>query len=500
MVTASAPTAPLLAMRSIEKSFPGVKALKGIDLTLHRGEVLALMGENGAGKSTLIKVLAGVHQPEDGTITLDGDAVAFASPLDAQAQGIAVIYQEFNLIPHLTVRENILLGHEQSRFGFVNKAEERQRVHAVLHQMGVRINPEAVCSTLSVAEQQLVEIAKALSVGARLLVMDEPSAALTNQEVEALFSLIADLKAQGIGIIYISHRLDEIYAIADRVTVLRDGSYIGTEALADVSREQLIEMMVGRSLENEFPKAQHPIGEVRLKVDGLMGLKLSAPVSFEIRSGEVVGLTGLVGAGRTELARLIFGADRATSGRVSLDGKPLTIHSPRDAIQAGICLLTEDRKAQGLVLGRSARENFALGNMSRWSNFGWLDQQHERSTFGSYIDSLKIKVAGQEQRAQHLSGGNQQKVLLARWLEANTDVLIFDEPTRGIDVGAKYEIYLLINRLAEQGKAILMISSELPEILGMSDRILVMHEGRLRGEVTDVAGASQEQLLAMAVG
>ncbi|MEM1095968.1 MAG: sugar ABC transporter ATP-binding protein, partial [Bacteroidota bacterium] len=297
-----------------------------------------------------------------------------------------------------------------------------------------------------------------------------------------------------------SHRLDEIYAIADRVTVLRDGTYIGTEAVADVSRDHLIEMMVGRSLENEFPKAQHPIGNVRLKVDGLMGPRLSAPASFEICSGEVVGLTGLVGAGRTELARLIFGADAATAGSVSLDGQPLAINSPKDAIQAGICLLTEDRKAQGLVLGRSARENFALGNMKRWSRFGWLNQPHERDTFGSYIESLKIKVAGQEQRAQHLSGGNQQKVLLARWLEANTDVLIFDEPTRGIDVGAKYEIYLLINRLAEQGKAILMISSELPEILGMSDRILVMHEGQLRGEVTDVASATQEQILAMAVG
>ncbi len=490
----------LLAMHGIEKTFPGVRALKGVDLTLARGEVHAVVGENGAGKSTLIKILSGVHQPNGGTIALDGEAVHFATPLAAQEAGIAVIYQEFNLIPALTVRENILLGHEQTRAGFVDKAAERAKVQALLHRMKVFIPTEAVCSTLSVAQQQLVEIAKALSVGARILVMDEPTATLTTQEVEQLFAIIADLKAEGIGIIYISHRLEEVFALADRVTVLRDGAYIGTHATADVDREQLIEMMVGRSLENEFPKVAAELGPPRFEAEGLSRRGAVSDVSFAIRRGEVLGLTGLVGAGRTEVARLIFGADPLDAGTMRLDGQPLVVPSPRAAIQQGISLLTEDRKAQGLVLGLGARENYALPNLGRWSSLGFIQRRTERARFADFIDSLKIKVAYQDQPVQHLSGGNQQKVLLARWLEANAEVVIFDEPTRGIDVGAKYEIYLLINRLAAQGKAILMISSELPEVLGMSDRILVMHEGRIGGEITDVAGATQEDILALAMG
>jgi ABC-type sugar transport system ATPase subunit len=491
--------APLLEMEGIQKAFPGVQALKGVRLDLHRGEVLAVVGENGAGKSTLIKVLAGVHAPDAGSIRIEGEEYRFANPLDAQRAGIAVIYQEFNLIPALTVRENILLGHEHTRIGFFSRPEETAAVEALFTRMNVRIDPHAVCSTLSVAQQQLVEIAKALSLGARILVMDEPSATLTNQEVDTLFAIIRDLQRQGIGVIYISHRLDEIFAIADRVTVLRDGAYIDTRHVREVDREGLIERMVGRSIDNEFPKVRRPVGEVRLEVRGLAA-SLDAPgVSFAIHRGEVLGLTGLVGAGRTELARLIFGADRVAKGEVWLDGRPLRIRSPREAIREGICLLTEDRKAQGLVLGLSSRENFALPNLGHWSRRGFIARKEERQHFGRYVESLKIKLSHQDQLVRNLSGGNQQKVLLARWLESNSDVVIFDEPTRGIDVGAKYEIYLLMNELAAAGKAILMISSELPEVLGMSDRVLVMHEGRISGEIADVGRATQEEVMALAV-
>ena len=366
--------------------------------------------------------------------------------------------------------------------------------------MHVRLNPEAVCGDLSVAQQQLVEIAKSLSTGARIIVMDEPSATLTNQEVEKLFAIIEDLKSQGIGIIYISHRLDEIFELADRVTVLRDGEYIGTKAIGDVNRDMLIEMMVGRSIENEFPKEAATPGDVRLEIRDLTDDASKPGVSFSVRSGEILGLTGLVGAGRTELARLIFGADRVAGGEIIIDGTRRTIRSPQDAIAQGICLLTEDRKVQGLVLGLSSRENFALPNMNHWSRWGFISRSTEKDQFGGYIDSLKIKLSHQDQLAKNLSGGNQQKVLIARWLESNSDIIIFDEPTRGIDVGAKYEIYLLMNELAASGKAIIMISSELPEVLGMSDRILVMHEGRISGEITDVANTTQEDILSLAVG
>ena len=492
--------APLLSVEKIEKSFPGVKALKGVNLDLRRGEVHAIVGENGAGKSTLIKILAGVHKADAGSMRVDGKPVHFNNPIEAQEAGIAVIYQEFNLIPALTVRENILLGHEKSNWGFFSKKHESEVVQQLFDKMNVRMDPEAICADLSVAQQQLVEIAKSLSVGARIIVMDEPSATLTNQEVDTLFEIVKDLKEQGIGIIYISHRLDEIFEIAERVTVLRDGEYIGTHGIDSVDKDGLIEMMVGRSIDNEFPKHHHPIGEVRLKVEDLAHTSNGHGVSIEVRRGEVLGLTGLVGAGRTELARLIFGADRAARGTITLDGKILSIKSPLDAINSGICLLTEDRKAQGLVLGLSSRENFALANLNHWSKGGFVSSKEERSRFASYIESLKIKLSHQDQLAQNLSGGNQQKVLIARWLESNSDVIIFDEPTRGIDVGAKYEIYLLINKLAEAGKAIVMISSELPEVLGMSDRILVMHEGHISGEITDVPNTTQEDIMMMAVG
>ncbi|MEO2028443.1 MAG: sugar ABC transporter ATP-binding protein [Fuerstiella sp.] len=491
-------TAPLLKMSGIEKSFPGVQALSDVSLKLHRGEVLALMGENGAGKSTLIKTLGGAHQPDAGTIEIDGKRVDLSSPMAAIEAGIGVIYQEFNLIPALSAWENIFLGREQSGL-LVARSDERSRAAALFERLGVQVPLDVPSRQLSIAQQQLVEIAKALSQDVRILVMDEPSAALTPLEVEKLFGIIRELRSQGIGIIYISHRLDEIFDIADTITVLRDGRYVGDAPASEMTRRLLIEMMVGRSIENEFPKQAAEIGDARLVVTGLCRGAAVRDVSLEVRRGEVLGLTGLVGAGRTELVRLIFGADTWDSGQITLDGQRLNINSPRDAIRAGICLLTEDRKTQGLVLCRSVRENFGLPNVKHLSVFGVMQQRQERGAFAGYVDSLTIRIPHQEQLAKNLSGGNQQKVVLAKWLQLNAEVLIFDEPTRGIDVGAKHEIYQLMNELTAQGKSIIMISSELPEVIGMSDRILVMHEGRITGEITDVASTTQENIIELAI-
>lgn len=489
----------LLEMRDIRKTFPGVRALDGVDLRLFPGEVLALLGENGAGKSTLIKMLGGAHSPDSGTILIDGVPVDLSSPQAANAAGVGVIFQEFNLVPELTAWENIFLGREK-RFGFAAKTHERQRALELFQRIGVDVPVNAGCGELSVAQQQIVEIAKALSQDVRLIVMDEPSAALTPQEVSRLFDIIRDLKSSGIGVVYISHRLDEIFEIADRITVLRDGQHVGDAAVSDISRQQMIEMMVGREIENEFPKEPSEVGEPRLVVNSLNRADAVRDVSFSACRGEVLGFTGLVGAGRTETMRLVFGADRADSGSMTLDGRTLHIRQPADAIREGICLLTEDRKSQGLVLGLSVRENFGLPNLSTLSTAGFVNQTRERKLFDEYVDKLQIKTPNTEQLAKNLSGGNQQKVVLAKWLQRNAEVIIFDEPTRGIDVGAKYEIYMLMNELARQGKVIIMISSELPEVLGMSDRIIVMHEGRITGEIRDVENATQQQIMELAVG
>jgi len=499
MVASPSPI-PLLSMRGIDKSFPGVHALRKVDLQLHAGEVLALLGENGAGKSTLIKVLSGAHLPDGGSIRIQGEDPQITSPVDAQRCGVAVIYQEFNLVPALCARENIFLGQERTRVGFVHHGNEQRSAQELFERMGVTIDPEAPCRTLSIAQQQVVEIAKALALSARIIVMDEPSATLTLKEVERLFAVVRELKSQGIGIIYISHRLEEIFEIADRVTVLRDGLHMGTHPIADLTRKGLIEMMVGRKLEEDFPKRRCKPGGERLVVEGICRDGFVDNVSFSVHASEVLAVTGLVGAGRTETARLIAGADPCDAGTIKLDGLTLAVRSPREAIRAGIGLLTEDRKAHGLVLVHSVRHNFGLPNLSWLSRLHWINARRERDEFARYVDSLQIKIPHQDQLAKNLSGGNQQKVVLAKWLARQCDVIIFDEPTRGIDVGAKYEIYLLINQLAAEGKAIIMISSELPEVLGMADRILVMHGGRISGEITDVSNANQQDIMQLAIG
>ncbi len=490
---------PLLEMRNVSKTFPGVKALQDVSLTLAKGEVLALLGENGAGKSTLMKVLGGAHRPDSGEILIDGKSLEIHSPHESQSAGIAIIYQEFNLVPGLSAADNIFLGQEKTRAGFIARGEERRKAAELFKRLEIEINPDELCRNLTVAQQQIVEIAKALSLDARILVMDEPSAALTTREVERLYAIIRELKSQGIGIVYISHRLEEIFLACDRISVLRDGRNVGEKRVDEVTRKGLIEMMVGRELKDEFPPRESHIGKPRLEVKGLKRGKAVRDVSFEVRAGEILGMTGLVGAGRTETVRLIFGADKREAGQIILDGKELRLRNPRDAIAARIGLLTEDRKLQGLVLLHSVRENFALPNLDWLSSFGFVNQKQERVSFAGYVDSLKIKIPHQEQPTRNLSGGNQQKIVLAKWLARNCEVLIFDEPTRGIDVGAKYEIYCLMNELAAKGKCIIMISSELPEILGLSDRILVMHEGRITGEISDMKNATQEQIMDLAV-
>ncbi len=491
----------LLEMSGIVKRYPGVVAVDGAELTLKPGEVHCLVGENGAGKSTLMKILAGAIQPDAGEIRLAGEAVRIESPNHAQRLGISMIYQEFNLTPFQSVAENIFLGREP-RYGrtpIIDWPTLYADAQALLTRIRVSLDVHKPVYQCSVAEQQMVEIAKALAFNAQVIVMDEPSATLTDHELDALFELIRVLKQQNIGIIYISHRLEEIFTLGDRVTVMRDGAYIATNAVADVTRDAIIKMMVGRELKDEFPKETFERGAERLRVEGLRREGLFEDVSFAVHTGEIVGLTGLVGAGRTEVVRAIFGADTLDAGQIYLDGDAVQIRSPREAIRRGIGLLTEDRKNQGLVLGMSVRENATLANLKALVRGGFLQQRKERDAASKFVRELQIKTPTIEQTVQNLSGGNQQKVVLAKWLFTQSNVLIFDEPTRGIDVGAKVEIYKLMNELVRRGVAVLMISSELPEAIGMCDRILVMHAGRIAGELSREE-ATQERIMRLATG
>jgi len=491
---------PVLSLRGIRKAFPGVIALDGVDLDLQAGEVHVLLGENGAGKSTLMKIISGAVARDSGDIVIEGVPVELTGPRHAQELGIGIIYQEFNLVPHLTAAENILLGREPKLFpGVIDQRRLVREAQQQLDDLGVALAATERVSRLSVAQQQMVEVAKALSLNARVLIMDEPTSALTTQEITELFDAIRRLKKRGVAIVYISHRMEELFAIGDRVTVLRDGRHVGTRAIGETTMTELVRLMVGRDLTEHFPKRQAAIGEEILRVEALRRNGILHDVSLSLRRGEVVGLAGLMGSGRTELARAIFGADRIDGGQIFVHGKPCAVRSPRDAIALGIGFLTEDRKQQGLVLVLSVQENICLPSVSRLARAGCTQPARETEMTAQRIAELRIKTPGPHQRVMNLSGGNQQKVVLAKWLCTEADILIFDEPTRGIDVGSKVEIYQLINQLAARGAAILMISSELPEIVGLSDRILVMNGGRIAGEFT-AAEATQEKLLAAALG
>jgi len=488
-------------MQGISKAYPGVQALSNVDFEVRAGEVHALVGENGAGKSTLMKILAGAETKDSGRILLDGRLVEDLTPQKAMSLGIGIIYQEFNLVPYLSAAENIFLGREpRLRIpGFIDFRRMYAEAQRIVDGLGANFDVRRPVASLSVAQQQMVEIAKATSQKAKVIAMDEPSATLTEHELASLFRLIRSLKESGVGIIYISHRLEEVSEIADRVTVLRDGQLVGTRSVQDVTRDEIIRMMVGRELTEMIPKQPAPIGDEVLRVEGITRAGVLHNISFSVRRGEVLGIAGLVGAGRTELARAIFGADPIDAGSIYLEGRKLSITSPQAAIREGIGLVTEDRKQQGLVLQMAVRENVSLANLRALTVAGFVNRRRERDVALQYVRDLSIRTPSVEQKVRNLSGGTQQKVVLAKWLFTRSKVLIFDEPTRGIDVGSKVEIYQLMNELAARGVAIIMISSELPEVLGMSDRILVMHEGRIAGELSREE-ATQERIMHLATG
>ncbi|NUT09207.1 MAG: sugar ABC transporter ATP-binding protein [Nonomuraea sp.] len=490
-------SAEILKAEGLRKVFPGVVALDGVDLSLRTGEVHVLLGENGAGKSTLIKILSGAYRPDGGHVTVGGQPVDIRSAGDAQRLGIATIYQEFNLVPQLTVAENLALGRPPRRFGFVDKKQMERQAKALLDRVGVDVDPATPIARLGIARMQMVEIAKALALDARVLIMDEPTAVLTSGEVAKLFAIVRQLRDEGVSIVFITHHLEEIAEIGDRVTVLRDGRSV-TEVAADTPQDELVRLMVGRPIEQQFPRQATERGEALLKVAGLGRRGVFDDVTFEVRAGEVVGVAGLVGAGRTEVARAVFGADRYDVGEVTVRGRRLAPGDVHAAMEAGLGLVPEDRKGQGLVLGADVAENLGLVTMRDATRAGFVDRAGQRRAAAKVAEQLGIRMTGLDQEVRTLSGGNQQKVVIGKWLVADAGVLILDEPTRGIDVGAKVEIYQLINALTASGHAVLMISSDLPEVLGMSDRILVMARGRLVGELP-AAGATQDDVMALAV-
>jgi len=488
----------ILKMTGICKSFPGVRALYKVDFDLYAGEVHALMGENGAGKSTLMKVLTGIYARDEGEIEYFGESIHLKNTREAQDLGICIIHQELNMMNHLSVAQNMFIGREKSRGIFLDDKVIIEESRQLLNQLGIDIDPKETLGNLTVGKQQMVEIAKAISLKSKLLVLDEPTAALTDSEIEHLFNVMRDLKTKGVGMIYISHRMDEIARITDRVTVLRDGEYVGTIDTKGSSHDQIVKMMVGRTIFEEPKMTSNcpPDAPVILEVENLNAGRMVQDVSFKLRKGEILCFSGLMGAGRTETARALFGADPKSSGTIRINGKEVTINSPEDAVNAGIGYLSEDRKRYGLALGLSVAENSVLAKLDDFSGKLFIRQSQINDVAQSYIDKLNTKTPSVRQLVRNLSGGNQQKVVIAKWLIRNSDILIFDEPTRGIDVGAKSEIYKLIHELIDEGKSIIVISSELPEVLRLADRIVVMCEGRITGEVE--AGSSQEKIMNMA--
>ncbi|MBP3872972.1 MAG: sugar ABC transporter ATP-binding protein [Lachnospiraceae bacterium] len=487
----------------ISKAFGGTQALKDVQLHVKRGEVLALLGENGAGKSTLMKAIIGLHQPDAGTMIFEGKPYSAKSPVDAMNAGISMIHQELNPEPHLTIAESIFLKRESMNGIFLNKKAQNERAQKILDDFDFPYPATTIMSKLTIAQMQMVEIIKAVSSNARMIIMDEPTSSLDSEETNHLFQVIRDLKAQNVAIIYISHRMEEIFEICDSVAVFRDGTYVGARSMENVTRSELISMMVGREVSNVFPKVTVPIGETVFKVEGLTGNGFK-DISFEVHAGEILGFSGLVGSGRSETMRAIFGLDKLESGKIYLEGKEIHIRNPREAINQGIAMVNEDRKDYGLCLFRSIRENISLPNLPARQKGLLMNQSREKKECDEYAKLLTVKTPSIENNAFSLSGGNQQKVVIAKWIMANPKVLILDEPTRGVDVGAKSEIHSLMGKFAKEGMAIIMISSELPEVMGMSDRILIYHEGRLNGEVTreelDSGAVNQEVILAKEFG
>jgi rhamnose transport system ATP-binding protein len=491
---ATAPV-PLLSLRGAVKTFGPVVALADGTVELRSGEIHALVGENGAGKSTLVKILAGVHHPDAGEFTIDGRPVSFRSVADSKAAGISVIYQEPTLFPDLTVAENIFIGRQpRGRAGLINRGAMRRQARELFDRLGVPIDPDRLAEGLSIADQQIIEIAKAISLDARVLVMDEPTAALSGVEVDRLFAVARSLRDRGAGILFISHRFDEVFALTDRITVMRDGRYIATHDTAGATVDGIVRQMVGRDIAQLFPKEDAPIGEVVLRVDGLSRAGVFSDITFEVRSGEIVGLAGLVGAGRTEVARAVFGIDAYDAGTVEIGGVRLAPGNPQKAIDAGIGFVPEDRRKQGLVMDLSVARNATLALRNRLASFGFINGGKERRTAADWSNRLQVKTGSMEYAVSTLSGGNQQKVVLAKWLAMDPRLLIVDEPTRGIDIGTKSEVHRLLSDLAGRGIAILMISSELPEVLGMADRIVVMSEGRATATI-DRADATPENVM-----
>ena len=489
-----------IEMRGIDKSFGGNEVLKNAGFLLEGGEIHALMGENGAGKSTLMKILTGVYTKDAGTVIVDGQEVCYKNPQEAEKAGIVFIHQELNVLFDLTVEENMFLGKEiHNRFGVCDKKAMRTQVKQILDKFGVNIAPGEVMSNLSVGQQQMIEIAKALMVDAKVIIMDEPTAALTQSETEVLFKVVKSLREKGVSIVYISHRMEEIFELCDRITILRDGSYIATKAIKDTDMNDVVKMMIGREIGERYPQRDCKIGDVMLDVQNLACPGVFEKVSFQVRAGEVLGVSGLMGAGRTEIMQAIFGNMPHVTGKIIIDGAEIQNKSPQKAMKNGIGFITEDRKVEGLMLEESIMKNISMANLGRISRHGVLDKKAEQNLVKRGIEELHIKCFGPQHECDNLSGGNQQKVVFAKWIYTEPKVLILDEPTRGVDIGAKKEIYNIINDLAAKGVAIIMVSSELPEVLGMSDRIMVVREGMVRG-VLDKKEADQENIMILATG